>query len=451
MSRRAPARAPVALLAVALACVAAPAHAKVTLQAVGTVAAGWTDNVLDAPTQPVAPQSPPVSDFFFQLQPGAALTSAAPRVIQRLGYTFSADLFVTHSEGNSYSNTLDWSGFFATSKSSELLLVLVSQQGRLNTFNLNLPASAGVATVVTSTSTSTNFFSQLFTEGFGWDVDSHWRATQTTALQIFIPIDRGQLADSYNLVEELAADRRFRVDSLGALLRCDFVDYEPIRDPVTDVASLRLQQVITSLVGRWRRDWSPSWSSEAALGVVEASQVAGPDPKPAPTWGPSALAALRWVRQLSTAELRYAHDILPNPLASATFIYDAVSLRGSVALPERSHLFLGATVEYQHAQQTAVAAAGTSADVLLADASIDYRPRPEIGVFARYTLFDQFGAPPSPSGPATFPSLRRNTVLVGLSIVYPALAAARVPNRAGSRVDRSDQPSFPELHSQPRP
>ena len=115
MSGRAPTRAPLALprtlmLAVALAAAAAPAHAKVTLQGTTTATAGWTDNVLDAPDEQVPNGPTRDADFFFQLAPGAVLTSISPRLLQRLAYTFTADLFVHHSEANSYSNSLEWAG-----------------------------------------------------------------------------------------------------------------------------------------------------------------------------------------------------------------------------------------------------------------------------------------------------------------------------------------------------
>ena len=42
--------------------------------------------------------------------PGAVLAQEAPRFMQRLAYTFTADLFARHSEANSYSNALDWIG-----------------------------------------------------------------------------------------------------------------------------------------------------------------------------------------------------------------------------------------------------------------------------------------------------------------------------------------------------
>jgi hypothetical protein len=169
------------------------------------------------------------------------------------------------------------------------------------------------------------------------------------------------------------------------------------------------------------------------------------------TWEPSALAALRYSRDIAAGELRYAHDVSPNPLAGSTFSTDEVALQAALPLI-RARMFLGATAAYQHARllPLAAGAATAEADVVLVDFTIGWQPRPEIGLFARYSFYDQFGSPPVMDVPATLPDLTRQTVLVGLNVTYPAVAAARVPSRQGSRVDRSDQPGFPELHAPQR-
>jgi hypothetical protein len=66
-----------------------------------------------------------------------------------------------------------------------------------------------------------------------------------------------------------------------------------------------------------------------------------------------------------------------------------------------------------------------------------------VSLFARYSLFDQFGQPSTAAMLALVPDLTRNIVLVGVNVVYPAQAAARVPRRQSGRVDRSDA-GFPE-------
>lgn len=445
MSGRAPVGATLVLALVA----ATPAFAKVTLQATTTATAGWTDNVLNAPDVPT-PQDPVrESDFFFQLVPGAVLSSASPRLLQRLAYNFTADLFVDHTEANSYSNSLEWAGDVAASKTSNVILTAQTQQGRISTFNLN-QQSAGATITVVSQNTDINFFSQNVTESLDWTPTGQWRVQQLALFRAFIPTDRGVQPDVYEAQSDLAFDRLFRLDSLGMLLRVAFIDYEAPRDTMTDVPiGFNQQQVLTTLLARWRRDWSPSWSSEAALGVVNGVGTSNDPMAPTQTdWEPSALAAIRYARELGAGELRYAHDVTPNPLAGSTFSTDEVALQAGVPIV-RAKMFLGVTAAYQYARQLPLipGVATATAHVVLVDFTIGWQPRPEIGVFARYSLYDQFGAPPVNDVPAVLPDLTRSTVLVGMSVIYPAVAAARVPTRAGTRVDRADQPAFPEMHA----
>src|SRR5262249_42155042 len=151
-------------------------------------------------------------------------------------------------------------------------------------------------------------------------------------------------------------------------------------------------------------------------------------------------------------ELHYAYGVTPNPLAGSSFALHEAALQSEVQMPQRTHVILGTTLAYQHAQQIVFQSAlpAASADLVLFDFTIGWQPRPEIGVFARYSLFDQFGAPVTavPMTTTTLPSLTRNTVLLGVNVVYPAVPAVRVPTRLGSRVDSTDQPGLPELHSQ---
>ena len=436
-------------LAATLVGIATPAAAKVTVQATGTATAGWSDNILNAPDEQTPLTPARESDFFFQLIPGVVLSSASPRFLQRLGYNFTADLFVHHTEANSYSNTLEWAGDVALSKTTNIILTLQSQQGRLSTFNLNQP-SAGAGVAVLPQNANINFFSQSAGDSLDWTPTAKWRLSQTLLFHAFIPTDRGVQPDAYDVGAELAADRLFRLDSLGLVVRAAFVDYVPPRDPTTDVPiGFDEEQVLTTLLARWRRDWSPFWNTEAALGVVAGvGHSSDPTTTHLLSWQPSALAALRYSRDVAIAEVRYTHDVTPNPLVGSTFSVDEASLQAGLPIL-RARLFFGATAAYQFARLLPLVS-GTepaSAHVVLVDFTVGWQPRPEVSVFARYSFYDQFGSPPMGDVPATLPDLTRHTVLIGATVIYPAVAAARVPSRLGSRVDRSDQPSFPEAHT----
>ncbi|MCU1279250.1 MAG: hypothetical protein JWM53_2796 [bacterium] len=454
MPRCAPARATLAsrapaaisLAAAALVLLAPPvgsrrALAKVTVQGTGTATAGWSDNILSAPDQPTVGVAPRESDVLFQLIPGAVLSQAAPRLTERLAYVFTADLFARHSEANSYSNQLDWLATLLTSATTRLSLGLQSQQGRISTFAINQPSSAATITVLAQNN-GTNYFSQRLTQSFEATPTPSWRVGQGADVSAFVPIDRGKLADTYSVAANVGVDRTFRFDALGLALRANFVYFAQPRDPMTDVPlGFDSRQVLTTLVARWRRDWSKSWSTEADLGVVS---IVGVSADPAATtltaWEPSALAAVRWFDDLGTAELHYAHSATPNTLAGNTLAADEVALQAGVPLL-RAKLFLGATVAYQHARILPLAPGviAESADLVIADVTVAWQPLPELRLFARYALFDQFGTPPMNGVRPILPDLTRNVVLIGADVIYPALAAVRAPMRGTSRVDESDQ------------
>ncbi|HEY2743302.1 MAG TPA: hypothetical protein VGL86_01710 [Polyangia bacterium] len=449
MSCRAPARATLAIPLLIL--VPAIAHAKVTIQGTGTVTAGYTDNVLNAPDQPTAGASPREGDALFQLIPGVVIASLAPRFMERLVYTFTADLFARHSEADSYSNMLDWAGTFLISPTSRLTLTLDTQQGRISTFTINQPSS-GTTVGVLAQNNSTNFFSQDVAEDLDTTPAPGWRVTQGAFFRAFVTIDRGKLPDSYNAIASVGAERLFAKDAVGLTLSANFVQYIQPRDPTTDVPlGFDDKQVLTSLAARWRRDWSPMWNTEADLGVISlVGASADPTASTETTWQPSALAALRWVRDIGSAELHYLHTATPNSLAGNTFAVDEVALQAGVPLL-RAKMLIGATVAYQHAKLIALApdAPQATADLALLDVTIGYQALAWLRVFVRYSLYDQFGSPAVNGAPSALPDLTRNVVMAGANVVYPAVAAVRAPLRGAARVDEADQQAFPEPHAAP--
>jgi hypothetical protein len=452
MSRRAPAAVTLAAAALAAAVLtigARRAHAKLSVQATGTATVGYTDNVLSAPDEQTAGTSPRQGDALFQLIPGAVLAQEAPRFMQRLAYAFTADLFARHSEANSYSNTLDWVGTVQTSSTTKLTLTLQSQQGRISTFTVNQPSADATVGVLTSNN-GTSYFSQNLAESFEATVTPAWHVTQGLLFRAFIPIDRGTQPDTYSLGANLGVDRYFRDDALGFVLSESFVEYVPPRDAF-DMPTPDNLQFLTTLVGRWRRDWSRTWNTEADLGVISIVGLPGDPTKATETaWEPSALAALRWFEDFAAAELHYAHTAAPNTLAGNTFATDEVGLQAGVPL-FKNKVLIGTTVAYQHARLLALVPGSpeATADLVLVDATIGWQPLPELRVFARYALFDQFGAPPVGNVPAVLPDLTRNLVMVGVNVTYPAVAALRAPLRGASRVDETDTAAFAAPHAAP--
>ena len=455
------------------------AHAANSVQGTAEVAVGWTDNVFNAPSTPYAPLScdaagnctptppacdstksttcaqgaplPRFSDFFFQLRPGIAYTTGAARAVQRLAFNFNADLFVLHPQGNSYTNTLDWNGFFIPSKKTELMVGLQSQEGRINTLNLQNTADATGLAVSPSLATSTTFFTQGANEALVDHLTKQWNFAQALTFLAFIPLSPRTLPDTYTTTVDLGAERLFALDAVGVDLRSEYVVYGATRDTTTGTVAPLQQQVIDSAIARWRRDWSNFWSTEAALGLIMAMNAADGSER---IWQPYALAVARYFNERATGELRYEHSIVPNPLSGATFVADQATLRVTVPLPQKTRLFLSGSGGYEHAQLYNQDSTGgqrtglvATAEIALADASLTWQALPYLGVFARYEYYRQFGHP-SDLG-FMQPNIERNIVLIGVAGIYPVAAAARVPNRPGLRVDRADMPMIPEPHSLP--
>lgn len=459
MPRRAPGWAPlvIALAAVTLARATAWAD-RVGLQGQLSGDVAWTDNVMNAPSNAPAALMlrPPVSDFFFELRPGLLLSSAAPRAVTRTEYFFQADLFATHPEGNSYSNTLSWQGFFLPSPRSELLFSVLGQQGRLNTFNLNEPSVGSPVTVVNAAAASTSFAQATASEVLLYHLPQAWNVTQTVIARLWFDLQPGQLPNVYETIATGGADHRWKVDALGFNLNTDYVYYDQVRDPRTNVVTAQpQQQLLNRLMLRYRRDLNSFWSTELDAGIVEASTLGGSGNI---IVQPAGIAALRYNNLRGSGELAYQHMTEPNAVAASTFAMDEVALRGTLPFPQRSRMYLSATAAYQHARQIDfdTGLTLTTAEVVVVDATLRWQPRPEVGVFARYSLFDQFGH--APSEPELVSqgqlSIRRTVVMVGINVLYPGVPVSRVPNRQSvtqGRVDRADVDMIPEPHSPVEP
>jgi hypothetical protein len=426
---------------------------RVGVQGTFTGDVAWTDNVMNAPRN--APASlnlvPPVSDFFFEVRPGIILSTAAPRVVTNTSYAFQADLFATQTQGNSYSNTLRWEGFFLPSANADVLVGALAQQGRLNTFNLTAPSASAPVNVFTAQATATNFVSATAVETLVDRLAGNWIVTQSVSGRAWISLDQGTLPNSYEGIALVGADHRWKLDALGFNLRLDFIDYDAVRSATTDaIITPPRPQMFNRLTVRWRRDWTNFWNTEAQLGVVEANGFGSM--QSGVIFQPAALAAVRYVHRRGTGELSYSHDVQPDAIAGNTYSFDQGLLRGTLPFPERSHLFLSGTVAYQHARRIDFMSglSSSTAEVIVADASLSYMPRPEVSVFLRYSLWDQIGHPQEGSQAAL--DIERQVAMVGVTVVYPASPVARTPSQSSilnGRVDGGDVNAIPEPHSPP--
>jgi hypothetical protein len=432
------------------------ARAKTVVQGVAFASVGFTDNVLSLPVPPPGATTPgPDWDFFFQLRPSVVLTTGTPRAIQRLAYVFDANLFASHSEANSYTNRLEWAGFFLPTKATEVLVSAAVSEGRLNTFNLTTGSAQQPLQAVAPGGTT--FVGATLLQSLNWELAQNWRSLQTLGFNAYVPIDPRLTPSSFEVDTHWGTDHGWKHDALGFDLRVDWVLYTEVRGPAppvtgggvptgNGVVSPQQQQIINALVLKWKHDFGHFWNTQAELGAVIDTPANGTGSS---IVQPAALAAVRYLHPYSQVELNYAHTVQPNTIVGQTFAIDSVLLRVAVPFGEKSRVVGSASGGYQHGSVLDLVTGGTtsSVELILADATITWSPRREFNAYVRYQYFNQIG---HASDPAPQPSLSRQTVMLGITGAFPGEPAAVVPTREALRVDRSDATGIPEPHSQPK-
>jgi|GEM_PF-3437519 len=419
---------------------------KVSIQGRLRLGIAWTDNILSVPLTPTAvpPTSVavvPQSDGYLEVVPSLILTLAQPRVVQSLTYTLTGDVYFQHSEADSYLNHLEYNGFYTPSNRAEVTLTVSGSEGRLNAFSPSQLSDLGP--VLQLRPGSLTYGAAALREILLYELSQRWRLNQSLGFNAFIPIDSGQLSTTLAADQQLGADFVQRKNAFGFALRVGYLAYLELRDITGTVLSPTRQQLLNSLIGRWRRDYGTQFATELAFGVVESNRAQGGG---VTLWEPYALAAGRWFGERGLVELSYTHNVGPSALTAQTYVADQVFLRVNVLLVKRSPLVASGAVGYQYGRVADVEQGqdlGRNHLVTL-DANLTWNPHPSVGVFARYTFFDQIGF----SGdPVVLPETRKQIVMLGVIATYPATAAAKVPSRQSLRVDRSDGETIPEAHT----
>lgn len=416
------------MLAAATALGAASAHADDSLATRLTASGGWTDNVLSAPNEQ-GPMDPPIeSDSFSQLSPGVLFTSETRRMIQVASYTFTANLFVSHTEANSYSNDLAWNSIYSLSAVSELGLSAGASNGRINTFNLQSAASdTGLDQLPNG---GVSFVSADVSQFLRRELTRAWRAQQRSAFRVFKPIgDSSSLGTNLSWNNTAGVQHSWQYDSLGLDMRADFTRFG------TAVGTESNKQLTVGPNLRYLHDFTDSLSGELGAGAVLVVQADDFGQRIAQ---PVATAAVRYIREGGRAEVAYRHSVAPNLFVAQTTVNDEVSLRAGLPVPFVDRAAISGSVGYQQGRIVDVQMGGLigSTKLFLADVAASWSPNESLAVSLRYQRFDQLR---SQAATATSRSYARNQVLLSLSGRYPSRDAATVPSRLDARVDESNE------------
>jgi hypothetical protein len=407
-----------------------PALSAPALQGIGEASFGYTDNIESSPSTPIPGTSPKVGGEFLLLRAGAVLASASPRVVQRLTYNYTYDLFLQETSASTASNQLEYHGFFDLSPRSSLVLGgNVVQSNQYSALTLSPP---GAGAVNATPAGSGAFLSATVDELLSFDVARSLRAYEGLAATEQTPIFGTVAPSTFEPTARIGLERAFRADALGAEGRGEYSLVEGSIDP--DGAPLGLQeQIIGSAVGVWRHDWGRDFTSRAEAGGLRVQRLnTGRG-----LWAPTGRASLAYVRPMGDAELDYGHTITLNPLLGETLLVDEVRLRGALPLTHDARFSISASSGYQRAQiLDADLERAATVEVILVDAGVGWQATESLLLGLRYQYIGQVSDVRVPPLPYTF---AKNSIMLGAAFRFPPDREMPGPYRAPRRVDRSDE------------
>ncbi len=409
---------------------AGPASADPKLQAVGGTSVGYSDNIQSVPDKPVPGVPPKAAGAFVLVSPGVVLASASPRVIHRLSYLFSYDVYFQQDDASTASNQLEYRGFFDLSPRVNLLAGAAAMQ--TNQYNTFMLAPPGAGAVNATPSGSGNFLSATADELLSIDLGPDLRGREGLGVAEDTPLFGSVAPRTFVGNGRLGLDRAFRSDAVGVEARAEYsiIDGSFAFDGQPQGQQ---QQLVATSVALWRRDWTRELSSRLEAGALWVQRVNTGHH----FWEPAGTAALAYTTDYGDAEIAYDHTVTTNLMLGQTFLVDEVRLRGSVPLTKKREVTLSASAGYQLGQvlddNLTLAA---RVDAILADVGPAWQVSDLLLLGIRYQYIGQISDAKVPPLPLTYV---RNTVMVGATFRFPSEREMPRAYRAPRRVDGSDE------------
>jgi hypothetical protein len=434
--------------AVAVACaIASLGHSaqaqRTVYQADATVNVGYTQTTrgtfqADPNAQAADVPASSLGGFFTELRPGLSLQTGTPRVTWRIGYIFAGNLSLTGDQLGSYSNQGTTSLAAELTKFTTLTVAASVAQGGTSFLLAQRAADAGTPEL--RAPDNPNLISASLVESLAWDAAKHLTIQHSLIGNVSAPED--DLGErNAALTATLSLDRVYVRDVLGLEARAGISWLRPLRADLDPYMSLT-----NSLVGRWSRDFNPSWNGLVTAGIEQVFTDTGSKPL---ALLPTGSASVRYTAYNSVFALDFNHGTATNLQVGAVSITDRVTARGIITLDPQAVRALSFSAGILHneplGEVEAVVAAGTG-NAVQADAGFTTAISRYVLASARYSLAYQFD-----QGGNLAPTLA-HIVLLGLTASYKNTERPRrpVPVR-GRRVDRSDAEGFPVIDDSPTP
>jgi len=409
---------------------ALPAAAAQSLQAVGELSLGWTDNVQSAPDDPLPGVGEKAPDAFVIVSPGAVWARRTPRTVHRFGYTHAATLFYEHPEADNSSNRLDYQGFLELSPRIALLMQASLVQAAPHTqATVTSPTTGEVHAMLPRTDA---YLTGAASWRLSFELSRDYRAWQGSRVGFGMPLSRSQSARTVEIGASVGVERTFRADALGTEVTAD---HATVTRGVSGTGAPEdtARQVTVTGVGRWRHDIGRDFTSRVEAGVVRIERLN----TERGAWHPAGLAALGYAVESGTAELRYAHRVSTNLVLGQYLLVDEVVLSGAVPLSRGGDVVVAANVGHQWGRLIEEdASLAARVRILMADVGVGWQVSGSALLGLRYQHVEQRSDARSVALPLSFV---KNSVLLTAALRFPSDSALPRPYRPPTRVDGSDE------------
>jgi hypothetical protein len=383
-------------------------------------------------------------------------------MIHELSYEFDATLYTEHSDAHTYGHRAGWRGFFLTGPRSDLVTAANFSMGRVVGISSNQPAS--MPTVTLAPDGENYFKSYELQENANYQLSHAWRTSQSavarrseTSADIENPdtmeTERFTVSVGNDVGGGLSGDRSWQYDSLTLAGTLNYVVLDTLSPGNATATNTEL--LSTSSV-TWRRDLGLHWSASADVGMsalipLSTSTADGtPSTDSSPSFRPTLGASLNYSPEWGSASAQIRRAIAPNLLIAQNTVSDSAILSAWLPLPWLA--------QARHEPRLTVQASGginrtqiididngdslQSFTVYSGDVGLNYAARSALNFTLRGSYVQQVAGDDVATNPGmdalTVNDYHRLTISLMIAGRFPERRAAEIPERASTRVDRSD-------------
>ncbi len=409
------------------------ASADTSLVATGAVDSGYSTNIQGTPEtdDPMAAQV--TADGFMNVRPGLSAAYELPRSIHNLNYIFGAQLYLSSTDANSYSNTLAYQSIIATSARGSLRLGASFNAGRLNSFN-QPGAQVGQPGNVQPDG-DTAFIAYNGSAAYRHQLSQLLTGEVTMAGTQFEPTGGGELGPTTNGDLRFRLERGFRYHLLGGDARLTYTKQE----------NPEVQRTLIAGPGVfWTWNITESISSTTTAGIDAVGEY--PDFSRGLTV-PRASVALTYSHERGRATIGYARGAAVNIFDGDTTIDNSFFLNAGLPVPTPMDrpvaLVAGAVYSTGKIIDVEMGDTRGSNQRISGDLTLATELTRAWNLGLRFTTSKQKRQDIAPMG--TLESTTRQTVgSIVLTGRFPADIAAQVPRQSGDRVESGNSAFEPE-------